>query len=88
VDTGRLKSDLDDIYDQALIFHGFTSYMRDYEMFTYCTLIHERESPQNTFTTSSSCERGVGPGVGCELRGARWGYRRTQERMVATATGR
>jgi hypothetical protein len=37
VDTARLKSDLDNIFDQALIFHGFTSYMRDYEMFAYCT---------------------------------------------------
>lgn len=36
-DTARLKSDLDNIFDQAPIFHGFTSYMRDYEMFAYCT---------------------------------------------------
>lgn len=27
----------DDVFDQALIFHGFTDYMRDYELITYAT---------------------------------------------------
>ena len=38
MDTAQLKADLDNVFDQALNFHGFTAYMRDYEMFTYCTV--------------------------------------------------
>lgn len=28
---------LDHIFDQALVYHGFTDYMRDYELVVYCT---------------------------------------------------
>jgi hypothetical protein len=28
---------LDDVFDQALVYHGFTDYMRDYELVVYCT---------------------------------------------------
>ena len=32
-----LQRKLDDIFDQGLIFHGFTDYMRDYELVVHCT---------------------------------------------------
>ncbi len=28
---------LDEVFDQALVHHGFVDYMRDYEMIVYCT---------------------------------------------------
>jgi hypothetical protein len=37
MDSVKLKSDLDDIFDQAIVYHGFTDYLRDYELFAYCT---------------------------------------------------
>ncbi len=30
-----IQAALDDVFDQALVFHGFTDYMRDYEVITY-----------------------------------------------------
>lgn len=30
-----MRAALDDVFDQALVFHGFTDYMRDYELITY-----------------------------------------------------
>jgi hypothetical protein len=34
---GQIQSAFDDVFDQALIFHGFAEYMRDYEVFIYAT---------------------------------------------------
>lgn len=28
---------LDEVFDQAIVYHGFTDYMRDYEIYVYCT---------------------------------------------------
>lgn len=36
MDVTRLREALDDIFDQALVFHAFTNYMRDYELIVYC----------------------------------------------------
>ncbi|QFU86774.1 hypothetical protein [Amycolatopsis sp. YIM 10] len=33
----EITAAFDDIFDQALIYHGFTDYMRDYEIVAYCT---------------------------------------------------
>ena len=30
-----MRRAFDDVFDQALVFHGFTDYMRDYEVLTY-----------------------------------------------------
>jgi hypothetical protein len=35
MDRMAMQQALDDVFDQALIFHGFTDYMRDYEVITY-----------------------------------------------------
>jgi hypothetical protein len=35
VDAQEIKAALDDVYDQAIVFHAFTDYMRDYEIVTH-----------------------------------------------------
>lgn len=37
MDEAVLQQFLDDVFDQALVYHGFTDYMRDYELIAYCT---------------------------------------------------
>jgi hypothetical protein len=32
VDTAKIQAAFDDAFDQAIIFHGFADYMRDYEV--------------------------------------------------------
>jgi hypothetical protein len=35
MDRKAIQAALEDLFDQALVFHGFTDYMRDYELITY-----------------------------------------------------
>jgi hypothetical protein len=35
--TSEIPAAFDDVLDQAIIFHGFADYMRDYEVFIYAT---------------------------------------------------
>ncbi len=35
MDRTAMQAALDRVFDQALVFHGFTAYMRDYELITY-----------------------------------------------------
>jgi hypothetical protein len=37
VDTAQLQSAFEDVFDQAIVFHGFADYMRDYEVVVYAT---------------------------------------------------
>ena len=37
MDAETIQRHLDDVFDQAIIHHGFTDYMRDYEIVVYCT---------------------------------------------------
>jgi hypothetical protein len=37
MDRDAIQRAFDDVFDQALIFHGYTDYMRDYELITYAT---------------------------------------------------
>lgn len=37
VDVSQIQAAFDDVFDQAVIFHGFADYMRDYEIFVYAT---------------------------------------------------
>jgi hypothetical protein len=37
MDNEALQRALDDVFDQALVFHGFVDYMRDYEVIVYAT---------------------------------------------------
>jgi hypothetical protein len=36
VDVGVLQQRLDEVFDHAVVFHGFTDYMRDYEVVFFC----------------------------------------------------
>jgi hypothetical protein len=35
-EPSRIQQLLDEVHDQALVFHGYTDYMRDYDLFLYC----------------------------------------------------
>lgn len=35
MDASQIQSAFDGVFDQAIVFHGFTEYMRDYEIFIY-----------------------------------------------------
>ncbi len=37
MDESELVARLDEIYDQGIVYHAFTDYMRDYEMIVHCT---------------------------------------------------
>src|SRR5438552_1914812 len=37
MDADEIVAALDEVFDQAIVFHGFTDYMRDYEVVTYAT---------------------------------------------------
>lgn len=37
MDTSEIKAAFDDVFDQAMVFHGFADYMRDYDVFVYAT---------------------------------------------------
>jgi len=37
VDSTEIQAAFDDVFDQAIVFHGFADYMRDYEIFIYAT---------------------------------------------------
>jgi hypothetical protein len=37
VDISEIQAAFDDVFDQAILFHGFADYMRDYEVFIYAT---------------------------------------------------
>jgi hypothetical protein len=37
VDISQIQEAFDDVFEQAVLFHGFTDYMRDYDVFVYVT---------------------------------------------------
>jgi hypothetical protein len=37
VDEKELRAALDDVFDQAVVFHGYADYMRDYDVYIYAT---------------------------------------------------
>ncbi|MFJ4098465.1 YxiG-like protein [Amycolatopsis japonica] len=37
VDVHQISEAFDEVFDQALVFHGFTDYMRDYDVLVYAT---------------------------------------------------
>jgi hypothetical protein len=38
VDESGIQAAFEDVFDQAMLFHGFADYMRDYEVFVYVTV--------------------------------------------------
>ena len=37
VDMSQIQTAFDEVFDQAVVFHGFANYMRDYDVFVYAT---------------------------------------------------
>jgi hypothetical protein len=37
VDATQIQTAFDDVFDQAIVFHGFADYMRDYDVIVYAT---------------------------------------------------
>lgn len=37
MNTSEIQAAFDDVFDQAIVFYGFTDYMRDYDVFVYAT---------------------------------------------------
>jgi hypothetical protein len=37
VEIAEIQAAFDDVFDQAIVFHGFADYMRDYDLFIYAT---------------------------------------------------
>jgi hypothetical protein len=37
MDTREIQAAFDDVFDQAVLFHGFADYLRDYDVFIYAT---------------------------------------------------
>lgn len=37
MDSAAITALLDEVFDQGIVYHGFTDYMRDYEVVYYCT---------------------------------------------------
>lgn len=37
VEISEIRAAFDDVFDQAIVFHGFADYMRDYDVFVYVT---------------------------------------------------
>lgn len=35
--TEQITAILDEVFDQAIVYHGFTDYLRDYEVVLFCT---------------------------------------------------
>lgn len=58
VDADEIKRALDDVLDQAIVFHGFTDYMRDYEVIIYATADPRTGiSPKHLSYTFKHCVR-------------------------------
>jgi hypothetical protein len=37
MDAAQMAQALDDVFDQAVVYHGFADFMRDYDLFIYTT---------------------------------------------------
>lgn len=37
MEAAEVQRLLDEVFDQAVVYHGFADYMRDYEIYLYCT---------------------------------------------------
>ncbi|WP_435796265.1 YxiG-like protein [Micromonospora chersina] len=59
----QLSRDLDDVFDQAVLYHAFTDYMRDYEAIVYVpaapsTRVGDPEKKAHRFDPSTRCSAG------------------------------
>jgi hypothetical protein len=60
VDISEIQAAFDDVFDQALVFHGFADYMRDYDAFVYATADpHTGIAPQHLRYRFKHCVHAV-----------------------------
>jgi hypothetical protein len=60
VDSSQIQTAFDDVYDQALVFHGFADYMRDDEVFVdVCAALSTGIQPRHLLYRFKHCVRAV-----------------------------
>jgi hypothetical protein len=85
VDSSQIQAAFDDAYDQALVFHGFADYMRDYEVFVYATADPRTGiKPQHLLYRFTRCVRAM---VTTRLTPELW-QRSLDERLIDYDQGR
>jgi hypothetical protein len=58
MDRSAIQAAFDDVFDQALVYHGFADYMRDYEVFVHVTADPRTGiAPQNLRYRFTHCVR-------------------------------
>ena len=60
VDTDEIRDALNEVFDQAIVFHGFKDYMRDYEVIVYATADPRTGiAPEHLLYTFKHCVRAI-----------------------------
>ena len=58
VDAAQIRTAFDDVFDQAIVFHGFSDYMRDYEIVVHATADPRTGiAPEHLLYTFKHCVR-------------------------------
>jgi len=58
MDIPQIQAAFYDVFDQAVLFHGFTDYMRDYDVFVYAAADPRAGSGRSTCDTGSPAASG------------------------------
>lgn len=84
VDRGEIKQALDDVFDQAIVHHGFADYMRDYKVIVYATADPRSGiAPAHLLYTFRHCVRA---NVASSVRPAVWAES-LDDRLIDYETG-
>jgi hypothetical protein len=88
VDEAGIQAAFDEVFDQAVMFHGFADYMRDYEVFVHATADPRTGIPPQhlryrfKYYVHAAATSALSPQVwgksldeGCELEGYVWGVK-------------
>jgi hypothetical protein len=60
VNAAEISDAFDQVFDQAIVFHGFTDYLRDYDVFVYATADPDTGiAPENLRYRFKRCVRAV-----------------------------
>src|SRR5687767_6933815 len=57
VDVRQIQAAFDDVFDQAVVFHGYANYMRDYEVLSSLLPISTGIQPQHLRYRFKNCVR-------------------------------
>jgi hypothetical protein len=85
VDAEQITEALDDVFDQAIVFHGFADYMRDYDVVIYATADPRTGvQPEHLRYRFTNCVRAI---VTSAVRPDVW-IRSMDERLIDYEQGR